>query len=136
MGLATNIQRVGQFARQGDEFLGSTGLKGTMVGAMVGKALRGAARVAPKLSFLVSRKEDIVKGGKELVKAVKERDIEKGLGAVEGLARIGKEAAGTKEYKKKEKEMGMGGGMGGGMRPLPEAPAVAEAVVGDTFYSF
>ena len=126
MGLATNIQRVGQFARQGDEFLGSTGLKATRVGAMVGKVLRGASRLAPKLSFLVSRKDDIVKGGKDFVKAIKEKDIEKGLGAVEGLSRIGKEAAGTKDmYKKKEK-----------MKPLPETPATAEAAVGDSFYGF
>jgi hypothetical protein len=55
------------------------------------------------------------------------KDLEKGLGAVEGLARIGKEAAGTKEYKKKDKPT---------MKPLPEAPAVAEAVVGDTFFGF
>jgi hypothetical protein len=127
MGLATNIQRVGQFARQGDEFLGSMGLKSSPVGAMAGKVLRAASRVAPKLSFLVSRKDDIVKEGKELVKAVKTKDIEKGLGAVEGLARIGKEAAGTKEYKKK---------VGGGMKPLPESPATAEAAVSDSFYGF
>ena len=127
MGLATNIQRIGQFARQGDEFLGSTGLKSTLVGAMAGKVLRGAARVAPKLSFLVSKKDEIVKGGKELVKAYKEKELEKGFGAVEGLSRIGKEAAGTKEYKKKDKPT---------MKPLPEAPAMAEAVVGDTFFSF
>ena len=109
MGLATNISRVGQFAQKGDEFLGSTGLKAFPVGAMAGKALRATAKVAPKLSFLVSKKEEIVKGGKDLVKAYKEKDLEKGLGAVEGLARIGKEAAGTKEYKKKDK-----------MKPLPE----------------
>jgi hypothetical protein len=127
MGLATNIERVGQFARQGDQFLGATGLKSTLVGAMAGKVLRGASKVAPKLSFLVSRKDDIVKGGKDLVKAYKEKDLEKGLGAVEGLARIGKEAAGTKEYKKKDKPT---------MKPLPEAPAAAEAAVGDTFFGF
>jgi len=127
MGLATNIERVGQFARQGDQFLGSTGLKSTLVGAMAGKVLRGASRLAPKLSFIVSRKDDFVKGGKDLVKAYKEKDLEKGLGAVEGLARLGKEAAGTKEYKKKDKPT---------MKPLPEAPAMAEAAVGDTFFSF
>ena len=115
MGLATNISRVGQFAQKGDEFLGSTGLKSFPVGAMAGKALRATAKVAPKLSFLVSRKDDIVAGGKDLVKAYKEKDLAKGLGAVEGLARIGKEAVETKEYKKKGKmaplpEMG-GGGM-------------------------
>jgi hypothetical protein len=124
MGLATNISRVGQFAQKGDEFLGSTGLKAFPVGAMAGKALRATAKVAPKLSFLVSKKEDIVKGGKDLVKAYKEKDLAKGLGAVEGLARIGKEAAETKEYKKKGKmaplpEMG---GAGGGMAvAVPEA---------------
>jgi hypothetical protein len=128
MGLATNIQRIGQFARQGDEFLGSTGLKSPLVGAMAGKVLRGAARVAPKLSFLASKKDEIVKGGKDLVKAVKEKDLEKGFGAVEGLSRIGKEAAGMKEnYKKKDKPV---------MKPLPEAPATAEAAVGDSFYGF
>jgi hypothetical protein len=122
MGLATNISRVGQFAQKGDEFLGSTGLKGFPVGAMAGKALRATAKVAPKLSFLVSRKDDIVAGGKDLVKAYKEKDLAKGLGAVEGLARIGKEAVETKEYKKKGK-----------MAPLPEmggggmAAAVPEA---------
>ena len=122
MGLATNISRVGQFAQKGDEFLGSTGLKSFPVGAMAGKALRATAKVAPKLSFLVSRKDDIVAGGKDLVKAYKEKDLAKGLGAVEGLARIGKEAVETKEYKKKGK-----------MAPLPEmggggmAAAVPEA---------
>lgn len=122
MGLATNISRVGQFAQKGDEFLGSTGLKSFPVGAMAGKALRATAKVAPKLSFLVSRKDDIVAGGKDLVKAYKEKDLAKGLGAVEGLARIGKEAVETKEYKKKGKmaplpEMG-GGGMAAA---IPEA---------------
>lgn len=127
MGLATNISRVGQFARQGDEFLGSTGLKATLVGQMASRALKTTAKVAPKLSFLVSKKEDIVKEGKDLVKAYKEKDLGKGLGAVEGLARIGREAYETKEYKKEKK---------GQMKPLPEAPAVNEAQVGDTFYGF
>jgi hypothetical protein len=126
MGLATNISRVGQFARQGDEFLGATGLKAHPVGAMAGKALRTASRIAPKLSFLVSKKDEIIKEGKGLVKAYKEKDIGKGLSAVEGLARIGKEAAETKEYKKAK----------GGMKPLPEAPGVAEAAVPDTFFGF
>lgn len=126
MGLATNISRVGQFARQGDQFLGSTGLKATLVGQMASKALRTTAKVAPKLSFLVSKKDDIVKEGKDLVKAFKEKDLGKGFGAVEGLARIGKEAVGTKEYKKEK----------GKMKPLPEAPATSEAQVGDTYYGF
>lgn len=125
MGLASNISRVGQFAQRGDEFLGSTGLKSLPVGAMAGKVLRATAKVAPKLSFLVSKKEDIVREGKSLAKAYKEKDIAAGLGAVEGLARIGKEAAETKEYKKKDK-----------MRPLPESPAAMEAAVGDTVFSF
>ena len=129
MGLATNISRVGQFARQGDQFLGSTGLKATLVGQMASKALKTTAKVAPKLSFLVSKKEDIVKEGKDLVKAVKEKDLGKGFSAVEGLARIGKEAVGTKEYKKEKGEKGK-------MKPLPEAPAMGEAQVGDTFFGF
>lgn len=127
MGLATNISRVGQFARQGDEFLGSMGLKKTLVGQMASKALKTTAKVAPKLSFLVSKKEDILKEGKQLVKAVKEKDLEKGLGAVEGLARLGKEAVGTKEYKKEKKS---------GMKPLPESAGTAEMASGDTFYGF
>lgn len=125
MGLASNISRVGQFAKQTDEFLGGTGLKGQPVGAMVSKALRATSRVAPKLSFLVSKKEDILKEGKGLVKAFKEKDLAKGLSSVEGLARIGREAAETKEYKKKDK-----------MKPLMESPGTAEAAVGDTFYGF
>jgi hypothetical protein len=130
MGLATNISRVGQFARQGDEFLGSTGLKAHPVGAMAGKALRLASRIAPKLSFLVSKKDEIVKEGKGLVKAYKEKDIAGGLSAVEGLARIGKEAVGTKEYKKSK------GGAKPEVKPLPEAPAASQAAVGDTFFAF
>jgi hypothetical protein len=123
MGLATNISRVGQFAQKGDEFLGSTGLKGFPVGAMAGKALRATAKVAPKLSFLVSKKEEIVKEGKDLVKAYKEKDLAKGLGAVEGLARIGKEAVETKEYKgrKKMPVPEMSGGGGGMAAAVPEA---------------
>ena len=123
MGLATNISRVGQFAQKGDEFLGSTGLKAFPVGAMAGKALRATAKVAPKLSFLVSRKDDIVAGGKDLVKAYKEKDLAKGLGAVEGLARIGKEAAETKEYKGKKKMPvpEMSGGGAGMVPAIPES---------------
>jgi len=128
MGLATNISRVGQFAKQGDEFLGSTGLKGHPVGAMVGKALKATSRVAPSLSFLVSKKDDIVKEGKGLLKAYKEKDLAKGLSSVEALAKIGKEAVETKEYKKMPKK--------GAMKPLPEAPAMKEAASGDTFYAF
>jgi hypothetical protein len=126
MGLATNISRVGQFARQGDEFLGSMGLKKTLVGQMASKALKTTAKVAPKLSFLVSKKEDILKEGKQLVKAVKEKDLGKGFSAVEGLARLGKEAVGTKEYKKEK----------GKMKPLPESAGTAEMASGDTFYGF
>ena len=128
MGLATNISRVGQFAKQGEEFLGSTGLKAHPVGAMVGKALKATSRVAPTLSFLVSKKDDIVKEGKGLVKAYKEKDLAKGLSSVEALAKIGKEAVETKEYKKMPKK--------GAMKPLPEAPAMKDAAVADTFYAF
>lgn len=65
-------------AKQGEEFLG-TGLKAK------------ASRI-PSLSFLVSKKDDIVKEGKVLVKAYKEKDLAKGLSSVEALAKIGKES--------------------------------------------
>jgi len=105
MGLASNISRVGQFAQKGGEFLGATGLdKATLVGQVASKVLKGTAKVAPKLAFLVSKKDELVKEGKELVKAVKEKDVAKGFGAVGKLASIGKEAAETKEYKKKKEK--------------------------------
>jgi hypothetical protein len=64
-------------AKQGEEFLG---LKA-----------KATSRV-PSFSYLVSKKDDIVKESKGLVKAYREKDLAKGLSSVEALAKIGKEA--------------------------------------------
>jgi hypothetical protein len=105
MGLASNISRVGQFAKQGDELLGKIGARSTPVGAMVSGALKTTAKLAPKLSFLVSKKDEIVKEGKGFIKAVKEKDVVGGLSSATALAKLGKEAYETKEYKGKKKEV-------------------------------
>lgn len=125
MGLASNISRVGQFARQGDELLGKIGARGTPVGQMVSGALKTTAKLAPKLSFLVSKKDDIVKEGKAVVKAIKEKDVVGGLSSATALAKIGKEAYETKEYKKapKSKEIKEAQPMKGGAAMQKPAPA-------------
>jgi len=104
MGLASNISRVGQFAKSGDELLGKIGAKSHPVGAMVSGALKTTAKLAPKLSFLVSKKDDIIKEGKAVIKAVKDKDVVGGLTSATALAKLGKEAYETKEYKGKGKK--------------------------------
>jgi len=103
MGLASNISRVGQFAKAGDELLGKIGARSHPVGAMVSGALKTTAKLAPKLSFLVSKKDEIVKEGKGFIKAVKDKDVVGGLTSATALAKLGKEAYETKEYKGKNK---------------------------------
>lgn len=119
MGLASNISRVGQFAKQGDELLGKIGARGHPVGAMVSGALKTTAKLAPKLSFLVSKKDDIIKEGKAVIKAVKEKDVVGGLQSATALAKLGKEAYETKEYKPSKSGKVKGGEK---MEPQP-APA-------------
>lgn len=111
MGLASNISRVGQFAKQGDELLGKIGARGSPVGAMVSGALKTTAKLAPKLSFLVSKKDDIIKEGKAVIKAVKDKDVVGGLSSATALAKIGKEAFETKEYKSSKSGKVKGGDM-------------------------
>jgi hypothetical protein len=130
MGLASNISRVGQFAKQGDELLGKIGARGTPVGQMVSGALKTTAKLAPKLSFLVSKKDDIIKEGKAVVKAIKEKDVVGGLSSATQLAKIGKEAYETKEYKgKKGKEIKEAQPMRGGaaMQKAPPAASFGDA---------
>ena len=57
----------------------------------LGLKAKATSRV-PSFSYLVSKKDDIVKESKGLVKAYREKDLAKGLSSVEALAKIGKEA--------------------------------------------
>ena len=130
MGLASNISRVGQFAKQGDELLGKFGARSSPVGAMVSGALKTTAKLAPKLSFLVSKKDDIIKEGKAVIKAVKDKDVVGGLTSATALAKLGKEAYETKEYKGKAKKEEI---KGGGMAAPPKKDKGGEAGVGFGF---